>query len=255
MLKSRLIPILLVDQNRLVKTTQFTSPKYVGDPINTIRIFNEKEVDELMIFDISASKYGREPNYELLEQMASECFMPVCYGGGISKVEQANRLFQIGIEKISLRASAINNSDFISELAKRFGSQAIVASFDIIGNNSKNYKLIEIGKDEYPQKHWMEYLKDVVGAGAGEILLTCVEREGLRNGLAIDLIQEASKELSVPLIAQGGLGSIEHAQEALLAGADAVAGGSFFVFHGKHKAVLISYPTRNALNLLLANQT
>jgi cyclase len=249
MLLPRLIPILLLDGNRLVKTINFKSPKYVGDPINTIRIFNEKEVDELILLDISASKLNKEPNYDLVEQIASECFMPLCYGGGIVNIEQARRLFQSGIEKVCVRTSAVFQPDLITNLASNFGSQAIVVSIDIVGTSLKDYDLLKTEKELTFSGSWLELLERSVASGAGEILLTSVEREGSNKGLAIDLIQEASKNLSVPLIINGGLNSLIHAQEGLTAGADAIAGGSFFVFQGKHKAVLISYPNKTELGL------
>jgi len=239
---------MLIDGTALVKTTKFSSPQYVGDPLNTIRIFNEKEVDELIVLDISATKLNRDPNYELLEQLASECFMPLCYGGGIQNIDQAQRLFQLGIEKISLRSSVLRNPRLIEEIASLFGSQAVTVSIDVIRSSIDSIELFDSSRKQNPEINWIDTLKQFVSVGAGEILLTSVDREGSRTGMDLDLIRQASLGLSVPLIAHGGVGRMEDVRDALKAGADAVAGGSFFVFHGKHKAVLITYPSRMQLD-------
>jgi len=248
MLRYRLIPILLLDGNKLVKTTGFDSPKYVGDPINAIRIFNEKEVDELIVLDIAATRFKRNPNYELIEQIASECFMPLCYGGGISNIDQVKRLFQCGIEKVSLRSSAILFPKFINLIASQFGSQATVVSLDIIRSRQGPIKLFQSHKEEYSDHEFFETLHNIIDAGAGELILTSIKREGTGIGLDLDLIQKVSANLQIPLVVNGGLGSLDHAKQAFQAGADAVAGGSFFVFHGKYKAVLLSYPSKNELD-------
>ena len=253
MLRSRLIPVLLLDGNRLVKTINFESPRYIGDPLNAIRILNQKEVDELVILDISATKLLKDPNYELIAQIASECFMPLCYGGGIQNIEQVKKLFQTGIEKISLRTKAIFQPKLISDIANQFGSQAIVFSLDTCRNTLGETKLYRSSSEIPPLLSVKKVLQNAVEAGAGEILLTSVDREGTGVGLDCALIQEVASEFSVPVIANGGLGNLSHAQEALLSGASAVAGSSFFVFHGKHKAVLITYPPREIIDTLISD--
>jgi cyclase len=242
MLRTRVIPCLLLQNGGLVKTVRFREPKYVGDPINAIRIFNEKEVDELMVLDILASREKREPNYALIEQFAGECFMPLCYGGGISTIEQARRLFASGVEKICLQSAALDNPGLISELAERFGSQSIVVSADVKRNWLNKPFLYESRSGKTLKRGWMEFVQDMVQFGAGEIVLNAVDRDGTMQGYDLELLQQASSSISVPLVALGGAGGLDHLRQAIQTGAAAVAAGSLFVFHGPHRAVLISYP-------------
>ena len=253
MLRSRLIPILQIDGNRMVKTTKFDLPKYVGDPLNAIRIFNEKEVDELILLDISASKVGREPNYELIEQVATECFMPLCYGGGVTNMDQVKKLFQLGIEKVCLRTSAILNPKLINSISNMYGSQATVVALDTVTSKSGEIHLFKTHNENYFNHSFSETIQKVVDSGAGEIIVTSVEREGTESGLDLELIKNISLNLPVPLVVNGGLGTLDHAKQALKAGASAVAGGTFFVFRGKYKAVLISYPDKCELDNLQVN--
>jgi len=242
MLKHRLIPALLLKNAGLVKTTKFSTPKYIGDPINAIRIFNTKEVDELMVLDIDASRNKQEPNYPLIEQFAGECFMPLCYGGGIRTVEQASKIFKLGVEKICLQTSVLDNLDFVRELADRFGSQSIVVSVDVKKDWLQRSKLYRSSNGQFASEQWLSYAIKAVDAGAGEILLNSVDRDGTLQGADLNIIQAASKEISAPLIALGGIGSLKDIKDAIDAGASAVAAGAFFVFHGPHRAVLITYP-------------
>jgi cyclase len=251
MLNSRVIPCLLLKESGLVKTQKFANPKYVGDPINAIRIFNDKEVDELMVLDIQASKEGREPNYALIEQFASECFMPLCYGGGINSVEQARQLFALGVEKVCLQSAILEDVTLISRIAERFGSQSVMVSADVKKDWRGKLRLYSASKQKILSKPWLSYLQDAVFAGAGEVLLNSVNHDGLMGGMNIDSIHEASAALSVPLIAVGGVGSLEDIKMAIDAGASAVAAGSFFVFQGPHRAVLITYPRFLELETLL----
>jgi len=246
----RLIPVLLLKGKGLVKTSKFKNPVYIGDPINAVRIFNEKEVDELMVLDIDATVEDREPNYHLIEQFAGECFMPVCYGGGISSFEQAQRIFSLGIEKISLQSSVLNNLDLISEISAVYGNQAVVFSLDLKKNLFGNYKLFSSSNHKTLDVSWKKVAVDAVNAGAGEILINAVDRDGTLQGLDIDILGEIKPLLSVPLIFCGGLNSLENIKLAVSNGADAVAGGAFFVFNGPHRAVLISYPKYNDLKTL-----
>ncbi|WP_028458782.1 AglZ/HisF2 family acetamidino modification protein [Chloroflexus sp. Y-396-1] len=242
MLKHRVIPCLLLRNRGLVKTLRFKDPRYVGDPINIVRIFNEKEVDELMVLDIMASKVPCEPDYEMIERIASECFMPLCYGGGVRTVEQARRLFALGVEKICLQTAALYDISIITELADRFGSQAVVVSIDIKRNWRGLPQLYASASGKTLRRHWLDYLHSAVSAGAGEVLLNSVDRDGTMSGMDLDLIRRATTDLSVPLVAVGGVGSLADIKAATDAGASAVAAGAFFVFHGPHRAVLISYP-------------
>jgi cyclase len=251
MLKHRVIPSLLIRNGGLVKTTQFANPRYVGDPLNAIRIFNEKEVDEILVLDIMASKEGREPDFAMIEEFSGECFMPLCYGGGISSIAQAERLFSLGVEKLSLQAATFSNLNLITEIATRFGSQAIVASIDIKVNWRGQPQLYEAASGAVHQG-WQNHLARVVDAGAGEVLLTAVDRDGMMKGVDTKLIEAASQAVGVPLIACGGVGSLADIKAAVQAGASAVAAGAFFVFQGKHRAVLITYPNYTTLEDLLA---
>ena len=182
MLQHRVIPVLLLKNNGLVKTIRFKEPKYVGDPINAIKIFNEKEVDELILLDIIASKENKEPNYKFIEQIASECFMPVAYGGGVKTFEQAQRIFASGIEKICLQTSAIENPQLIQQLAEHFGSQSVVVSLDIKKNWLGKYELYLASHEKTVAAGWKEHLKAVVQSGAGEIVLNSVDKDGTLSG-------------------------------------------------------------------------
>lgn len=252
MLKHRVIPCLLLRNGGLVKTLKFSEPKYVGDPINAIRIFNDKEVDELMVLDITASKEKKEPNYALIEQFASECFMPLSYGGGIKTMEQAQRLFNSGIEKICLQTSVLDDLALVKNLSDKWGSSSILVSVDVKRNWLGQPKLYSAATGKTLDKKWQDYMLDAVKAGAGEIVLNAVDKDGTMKGMDIELIKEAAKILSVPLVAVGGAGSLADIKAAVDAGANAVSAGAFFVFQGPHRAVLITYPKYNELVQLLS---
>jgi cyclase len=253
MLKHRVIPCLLLRNEGLVKTRKFADPKYVGDPINALRIFNDKEVDELMVLDITASKERKEPNYSLIEQFAGECFMPLSYGGGIRTMEQAQRLFNSGIEKICIQTSALEDMSLVRKLAEKWGSSSILVSVDVKRNWMGQPKLHASATGKSLDKKWTDFLREAVTSGAGEIVLNAVDRDGTMKGMDLELIREASAILSVPLIAIGGAGSLSDIKAAVDAGASAVSAGAFFVFHGPHRAVLITYPAYKDL-LGLFNQ-
>jgi imidazole glycerol-phosphate synthase subunit HisF len=251
MLKHRIIPCLLLKDGGLVKTIKFGDPKYVGDPINAIRIFNEKEVDELMVIDIMATKERREPNFFLIEQFAGECFMPLCYGGGINSVDQVKRLFSLGVEKVCLQAAAIERPSLITEIASRFGSQSVLISVDVKKNWLGKRQVYQASTGKTISRSLPDHLKCIVEAGAGEILLNVMDRDGVMGGMDVELINKVSSSLSVPLIAVGGAGSLNDIKAAIQAGASAVAAGAFFVFHGPHRAVLITYPQYKEIEILL----
>ncbi|MBS1514052.1 MAG: imidazole glycerol phosphate synthase subunit HisF [Bacteroidetes bacterium] len=250
MLKNRVIPCLLLRNGGLVKTLKFSDPKYVGDPINAIRIFNDKEVDELMVLDITASKENKEPNYDLINQFASECFMPLCYGGGIKTKEQAQRIFTLGVEKVCIQTAALDNMKLVSDLAAQYGNQSILVSIDIKKDWLGKAKLYSAATGKTLSKNWVEHMQDAVKAGAGEIVLNAVDRDGTLKGMDLDLIKQASKAIGVPLVAVGGAGSLQDIKAAIDSGASAVSAGAFFVFQGPHRAVLITYPRYKELEQL-----
>lgn len=250
MLTHRVIPCLLLQNGGLVKTKRFAAPKYVGDPINAIRIFNEKEVDELMVLDIAASKDRREPDYALIEQFAGECFMPLCIGGGIRTLEQAKRIFGLGVEKVCVQTAALDNPALITAIAERFGSQAVVVSADVKRNLMRQPRLYSSARGKTLSRPWLDFVRAAVEAGAGEILLNAVDRDGMMQGMDLDLIRAGSAAVSVPLIAAGGASSLADIKAAVDVGASAVSAGAFFVFHGPHRAVLITYPRYAELEAL-----
>lgn len=244
MLKTRIIPCLLLQNQGLVKTVKFKNPKYVGDPLNAVKIFNEKEVDELIFLDITASKENRKPNFDLISNIASECFMPLCYGGGVKTIEDIKIIFSLGVEKVSINSYAIENPNFIKEASDLFGSQSMVVSIDVKRNLLDEYRVYDANKQKIIKPEPVEFSKKMEGMGAGEILLNSVDRDGTMQGYDIRLIKKVCEAVSIPVIACGGAGSINDFLEAVkIGGAAAVAAGSIFVFQGKYKAVLINYPT------------
>ena len=250
MLKHRVIPCLLLIGARLVKTLKFQNPKYVGDPINAIRIFNDKEVDELILLDIMASKMDSAPNYDMIKDIAGECFMPLTYGGGITSVEQAAKIFALGVEKIALQTAILDDTSLISRIADRFGSQSVLVSIDVKRNWFNQPLLYSAAYSKKLRFPWLERLQALVTAGAGEVLLNAVDRDGTLDGPDLDLIGQASDAVQVPLIAMGGVSSLMDIRAVVHAGASAVAAGAFFVFHGPHRAVLITYPSYRQLEAL-----
>lgn len=242
MLRPRVIPCLLLHQGGLVKTIRFRNPTYVGDPVNAIRIFNDKEVDELVVLDIDASREGRDPDYALVEHIAGECFMPLCYGGGVRTVEQAARLFSLGVEKVSLQTAALQDVNLLRSIADRFGSQSVIFSLDVQRDWFGRAHAFAASSRRRARASWQDILVDAVDAGAGEVMLNVVNRDGTMSGMDQELIREASALVPVPLVAMGGVGSIADIEVGFRAGASAVGAGAFFVFHGPNRAVLITYP-------------
>ena len=244
MIRARVIPCLLLRGHGLVKTRKFKDPVYVGDPVNAVRIFSEKEVDELVVLDIDASREGREPDYELVAEIAGECFMPVAYGGGIQTLAQARKLIRCGIEKVVINSASIEQTGFIREIADVFGSQAVVGSIDarktLLYGHRVFVKSGSVDTKLKPEDH----AATLEQAGVGEILLTSIDRDGQMQGYDIELIKKVSAKVNVPVVACGGAGTLDHMRRAMSeSGASAVSAGSMFVFYGKHRAVLINYPT------------
>jgi cyclase len=203
-----------------------------------------------MVLDIIASKENREPDYNTIEMFASECFMPLCYGGGIKNMDQASRLFSLGVEKLAVQTSVISDLDLVASIASRYGNQSVVVSIDIKKSFFGDYQMYSSAKQKVLNQNWLSFLNQAVEAGAGEILLNAVDRDGTLSGMDLKLIGEASKKCPVPLIAAGGVGSLDDIRSAVNAGANAIAVGAFFVYHGPHRAVLISYPKYKELENL-----
>lgn len=254
MLRTRVIPALLLRDESLVKTVNFGKFRYIGDPCNTVRIFNELEIDEIALLDISASKKNLEPNYRLVEEVASECFMPLAYGGGITSLEQAKRLFKIGIEKVILNSAALESPELITEVSGEFGSQAVIVSIDVKQDLLRRTRTFSHSRRPIAEKNPLAWAKEAERLGAGEILLTSVDREGTWRGMDIDLIESISKHLEIPLIANGGVGHVDDIVEAVkTGGASAVSVGSLVFFQKKDMGVLVNFPDQSELLRKLEN--
>jgi cyclase len=246
-LQTRVIPCLLLRNGGLVKTVKFAKPTYVGDPVNAVRIFNEKEVDELAFLDIGATTSGSGPNFDLLADIAGEAFMPFAYGGGITTAQQAKRLFTLGVEKVVLNSALADNPALVSDVARLAGSSSVMVAMDCKRSLFGRYSVCTRSGQHDLRREPAEYARALERLGAGEILLTAIDRDGTQSGYDLDLISQVSGAVSIPVIACGGAGTLDHFQQAVARGASAVAAGSMFVFHGRHRAVLITYPSRDAL--------
>ena len=240
----RYIPILLLKDGGLYKTRKFSKETYLGDPINTIKIFNDKLVDELVFLDISAARSRSSPNLDVLREIASECFMPLAYGGGISSVEQVREILAIGFEKVIVNSSAWTDPDLVPSLAKMFGSSTIVGSIDVRRNWIGREKVYIKGGTTTIPLGVIEWAKELEKRGVGELIINSIEKDGEMTGYDFDLIQRVARAVSVPVIAAGGAKDKSDLKAAIeSAGASAAAAGAMFVFQGKHRAVLISYPS------------
>jgi cyclase len=235
-----------------MKTVRFRDEKYVGDAINAIRIFNEKQVDELILLDTRATMAGVEPRFDIVRDVASECFMPLCYGGGITGVSQMEKLFWIGVEKVSLNTAAVAHPELVREAAQIFGSQSIVVAMDVKKTRFNGYQVHIARGSKNTGLDPVEHARRMQAMGAGELLVHSIDRDGTREGYDLELIQAVSAAVDIPAIASGGAGELPHFRAAVQSGAAAVSAGSFFVFHGKHRAVLITYPEPAALQELFA---
>lgn len=239
----RLIPVLLLRNRGFVKTVKFKDGSYLGDPMNILKIFNEKEVDEILILDILASREGREPDFAYLSAIARECFMPLGYGGGIQTVKQAETILASGFEKVSFNLAAVKTPDLIAEAAKAFGSQSVVVSIDAKRNLLGGYSVRIRGGTEKAALDPVSLARQAEAMGAGEILINSIDRDGTMAGYDVALIREITAAVRVPVIACGGAGTLNHLVEGVTdGGASAAAAGSFFVFRGPHRAVLINAP-------------
>ena len=255
MLKPRIIPVLLIKNKGLVKTVKFKDAKYVGDPINAVKIFNEKEVDELVVLDIDASIEGREPDYKTIENLASECRMPLCYGGGIKTIEQAQQILSLGVEKVALSSSAIENPDLISKLSERVGRQSVVVILDVkkkflgkkyecfIHNGTINTKLCPF-----------EFAEKAQELGVGEIVVNSIDQDGTMKGYDLEFVSNFKSQINVPVTILGGAGEYGHIEQLISQeGIVGAAAGSLFVFKGKYRAVLINYPNKQEKESMISS--
>jgi cyclase len=250
MIHPRIIPILLLnDSGGVVKTQNFSRPVYIGDPINAVKIFNEKEVDELILLDISASLNKISPNYSLIKEVVSESFMPMGYGGGIKSLDQIKNLFDLGLEKVIIN-SAMFDYDLIDEAANIFGSQSIVISIDIRKSLFNKYHIFTKSGTLKHNNDFKEHVRRLCNFGAGEIIIQSIDKEGLMRGYDLELIEIISSLVNIPIVASGGAGSLEDMRDAIRAGASASAAGSLFVFKGSEKGILINYPNHEKLKEL-----
>lgn len=247
MYRSRVIPCLLLHNKGLYKTIQFKQPKYLGDPINTVRLFNDKEADELFVLDIGASESGKGPNYENIIRLTRECFMPICYGGGISSIKQVEAVFKLGVEKIALNSALYFQPNLVYEATKIFGSQSIVASMDVKKGFLGSYSVYVTSGSKDTKFDPIQYAKRAEELGVGEILLTSIDHDGMMNGYDYELIGKVSAAVNVPVTAGGGAGKLSDCVKAIICGASAAAAGSLFVYYGSLRAVLINYPTQQEL--------
>jgi cyclase len=249
----RIIPFLLLENRRLVKTIHYRNPRYIGDPINAVRIFNEKEVDELALLDINAATAGI--NYEHIRKIVSEAFMPIAYGGGVQRLEDIRTLFQIGIEKVVIGTAAVESPELVSQASARFGSQSIVVSVDVKTDLWGNRRVFYANARRKLKEDAVAFAQRMVALGAGEIILNDVDREGSMKGMDLPLIRSMSQALAVPLVASGGAGSLGDLLDAWQSGgAHAVSAGSLFVYKGPLRAVLINYPQDSAVQAALSKR-
>jgi cyclase len=243
-MRPRVIPCLLLRNKGLVKTVRFKDPTYLGDPINIVRIFNDKEVDELVFLDITATVEGRKPPFKLLSEIASECFMPLGYGGGIRDLEDARAILSLGVEKVVVNSYAVENPSFIRAAADRFGSQSVVVSVDVKRSLWGKYEVFTHSGSKATGLDPVRLAVEMERAGAGELLLNSIDRDGAMQGYDIDLIKRVSDAVGIPLVACGGARTVHDLADAVQrGGASAAAAGSMFVFQGPHRAVLINFPT------------
>lgn len=247
------MPCLLLKDGALVKTIKFKDLSYIGDPVNAIRIYNEKEVDELIFLDITATLENRQPPFKVLSEIATECFMPVAYGGGIRRLEDIKEIFNLGIEKVALNSYAVENPTFIRAAADKFGTQSIVVSIDVRKKFLGRYEVYTHGGRKGTGLDPVKFATQMEELGAGEILLTSIDRDGTQEGYDLELIKKVTSAVSVPVIACGGAGKVEDFRAAVKeGGASACAAGSMVVYFGRNRAVLINFPTKQELEQVLS---
>jgi cyclase len=243
MLRPRIIPCLLVRDKGLVKTVKFKDGKYVGDPLNAVRIFNEKEVDELTVLDIDATKEGREPDYRMIENLAAECRMPLCYGGGIKTAEQAQRVFSLGVEKVAVSSAAVEDPRLVARMAERVGRQSVVVVLDVKKKLLGGYEMFTHNGRKNAHKDPVAFAREMEALGAGEIVVNSIDQDGMMKGYDLALVERLREAVSLPLTVLGGAGKLDDIGELVRRhGIIGASAGSLFVFKGVYKAVLINYP-------------
>jgi len=247
MIRVRVIPVLLISKGGLVKSIRFKKYQYVGDPINAVKIFNEKEIDEIVILDIDATREGRGPNMQQVKEIAGEAFIPLAYGGGISKIDEIKEMFYLGVEKVILNSQAAKNPSLINNAAKLVGSQSVVVSIDVKKNFFGKYRVYTRNGTENTGMDPVVFAGKMQEEGAGEIFMNSIDKDGMYSGYDLELVKIVTDSLSIPLIICGGASSVDDFRPAIQHGASAVAAGSLFVFQRPHKAVLISYPSQDVL--------
>ncbi len=254
MLQKRVIPVLLLRDDALVKTVRFDNPSYIGDPVNTVRIFNELEVDELVFLDITATNENRAPNLGILREIADECFMPLGYGGGLNSFEVVQSIFEIGFEKVILNSVMHSRPNFVSQVADHYGNQAVVGSIDVKKNFWGNYEVWTNSGKVNTKKNPVDWAIELERLGVGEILITSIDREGTWKGFDIQLTNSISKAVNLPIIAHGGCGSLNDISKVISEGnASAVAIGSLVVYQQKEMGVLVNFPQREDLMKAINN--
>ena len=255
MLYPRIIPCLLVHNKGLIKTVKFKDPKYVGDPINAVKIFNEKEIDELIVLDIDATVENREPDYKMIENLANECRMPLCYGGGIKTASQAQRILSLGVEKVAMSSVVFDNPGLVKEISTEVGSQSIVIIFDVKKKLFGGYDIYTHNAKNKIKQDLLAFVERVQNLGAGEIVINSIDNDGLMKGYDIDLIEKIKRRLDIPLTILGGAGKLKDISQVIdKFGIIGCAAGSLFVFKGKYKAVLINYPNKEIKNKIINNK-
>ena len=255
MLRARIIPCLLVKNGGLVKTVKFEQPKYVGDPINAVRIFNEKEADELIVLDIDATVKGQEPNYDMIRNLAAECRMPLCYGGGVKSVEHFKMIIGLGVEKVAISAAALDNPNLVSRAAEVVGNQSVVVVLDAKKNwFSNKYEVYTHNGTKSSKQLVTDCARKMESLGAGEIVINSIDHDGLMAGYDLKLIEQVRSIVSVPVTALGGAGTFDDIRGLVERfGLIGVAAGSLFVFKGKYRAVLINYPEQQLKNEIISH--
>ena len=253
MLRPRIIPVLLVRNGGLTKTVKFGPGKYVGDPLNTVRIFNEKEVDEIVVLDIDATAQNREPDYKLIRNLAAECRMPLCYGGGVKTVEQVRHIVGLGVEKVAISSAAVENGGLIAETAEQVGRQSVVVIMDVRkkGLFGGHYEVFTRNGTKATGLDPVAFARKAEALGAGEIVVHSIDRDGTMKGYNLDLARQVRRAVALPMTVLGGAGSVDDLKALIHAfGTVGAAAGSLFVFRGKYRAVLISYPSREEKDAL-----
>lgn len=252
MLRPRIIPCLLVHDKGLVKSVHFKNHKYVGDPINAVRIFNEKEVDELMVIDIDATVDNREPDYIMIEKLAAECRMPMCYGGGVKTVEQAQKIFSLGVEKIAISSAIFDDLSLIQRMGEKVGTQSVVVVLDVKKKLLGGYEVYTHNGKKKTGKNPVEFAAELEKLGVGEIVINSIDQDGQMKGYDFDLISKIRDVIHIPMTVLGGAGTLADISQLIKKfGIIGASAGSLFVFKGVYKAVLINYPSRIEKDILI----